>query len=130
MAVGVKMWVLVVCAGLGFMAGCTTASKARSEAQKSFLQGQQQAIAAQQQLQAGQQASVWFRGLVRNNRVPWAENLTLSRALAAAQYTGALDPAGILVIRQGQAHRIDPRRLLRGEDDPVLEPDDIIELQR
>jgi hypothetical protein len=70
---------------------------------------------------------VWFRGLVRQTRVPWVEGLTLSQALAAAQYTGALDPSVILVIRQGQVYRIDPKRLLRGEDDPELLPGDQVD---
>jgi hypothetical protein len=107
--------------------GCTTKSQARREAQQSFLEGQRQVLAAQQQAQAAPQPVVWFRGLVRQSRIPWTEGLTLSQALAAAQYTGALDPAVIVVIRQGQAHGVDPRRLLRGEDDPLLLPGDLIE---
>jgi len=109
------------------LAGCTTKAKSRAEAQKSFIQGQQQAITAQQQFQAAQQPAVWFRGLIRHPRVPWTEDLTLSRALAAAEYTGALDPTVILVIRQGQTYKVDPKRMLRGLDDPVLEPGDIVE---
>lgn len=84
-------------------------------------------LAAQQQAQAAQQPMVWFRGLVRQTRVPWVEGLTLSQGLAAAQYTGALNPSVILVIRQGQVYRIDPKRLLRGEEDPELLPGDVVD---
>jgi len=120
-------WALVLALSAMGLGGCTTKSKSRAEAQKAFIQGQQQAISAQQQLQAGQQPVVLFRGLVRNTRVPWVEDLTLSRALAAAEYTGVLDPSVIVVIRQGQVHRVDTKRLLRGLEDPVLEPGDIVE---
>lgn len=115
------VWLLLV------SAGCVSKSKARLEAQRSFIEGQQQAIAAQQQMQAGQQPAVWFRGLVRNTRVPWSEGLTLSHGLAAAEYTGVMDPSVIVVIRQGQVYRVDPKRLLRGQEDPELQPGDIVE---
>ena len=125
----VYMMRLLACGvGLGLVVmGCASKDKARNDVQQAFIQGQQQAIAAQQQMQAQQQPSVWFRGLVRNTRVPWVENLTLSRALAAAEYTGVMDPTVIIVIRQGQVHRVDTKRLLRGQEDPVLEPGDIVE---
>lgn len=108
-------------------AGCTTKARARRDAQQSFQEGQRQMLAAQQQAQAAQQPMVWFRGLVRQTRVPWVEGLTLSQGLAAAQYTGALNPSVILVIRQGQVYRIDPQRLLRGEEDPELLPGDVVD---
>ena len=108
-------------------AGCASSSKAKVREQEAFLRGQQQAIAAQQQ---AQQPAVWFHGLIRHPRVPWTENMTLAQALVAAEYTGTLDPASIKVIRQGQTYRIDPKRLLRGLEDPPLEPGDIVEITR
>lgn len=119
---------LLVVAALGLHTGCTTKSRAQRQAQQSFLEGQRQLLAAeQQQAQAAGQPMVWFRGLVRLTQVPWVEGLTLSQALATAHYTGALDPSVIIVVRQGQVHRVDPRRLLRGEDDPELQPGDLVE---
>ena len=106
--------------------GCS-GSKAKLREQEAYIRGQQQAIAAQQQ---AQQPAVWVRGLVRNPRVPWTENLTLAQALVAAQYTGMTDPGSIRIIRQGRAYQIDPKRLVRGLEDPPLEAGDLIELGR
>ena len=107
--------------------GCASKSKAKLREQEAFLRGQQQAIAAQQE---AQQPAVWFRGLIRHSRVPWTENMTLAQALVAADYTGTLDPTSIKIIRQGQTYRIDPKRLLRGLEDPPLEPGDLVEISR
>jgi len=106
-------------------AGC--AGRAKQREAEAFRRGQQQALDAQQ---LAQEPAVWFRGMVRHARVAWRENLTLAQALAAADYTGALDPTRINVIRQGQTYRIDPKRLLRGAEDPVLEPGDVVEIAR
>jgi len=106
-------------------AGC--AGKGKQREAEAFRRGQQQALEA---LRQEQEPAVWFRGMVRHPRVPWRENLTLAQALAAAEYSGALDPTRINVIRQGQTYRVDPKRLLRGAEDPVLEPGDIVEIAR
>ena len=106
--------------------GCVSKSKARLQAEKSFLEGQQKALVEQQQQQ---QPVVWFRGDVRNQRIPWVEGLTLSRALLAAQYTWSWDPRTITVTRAGELYQVDPRRLLRGQEDPELEPGDLVEVR-
>ncbi len=106
--------------------GCVSKSKARLQAEKAFLEGQQRSLADQQQQQ---QAVVWFRGDVRNQRVPWMEGLTLSRALLSAQYTWSWDPRTITVTRAGELYAVDPRRLLRGLEDPELEPGDLVEVR-
>ncbi len=106
--------------------GCTTKEAARREAdKKAFIATQQSAMAAQ----ANQEPAVWFRGDVRNQRVPWTEGLTLAEALVAAQYIGNWDPHRITLTRQGEAFVINPRRLLRGQDNPELEPGDLIEVR-
>ena len=79
---------------------------------------------------APQQPTVWVRGDVKNQIIPWTEDLTLSRAIVAADYQSVFDPRAIVVVRQGQVYRINPRDLLKGTDDPSLQPGDIIELQR
>jgi len=107
------------------IAGCTGTAKQREA--EAFRRGQQQALDAQK---LEQEPAVWFRGMVRHPRVPWRENLTLAQALVAAEYTGALDPTRINVIRQGQTYRVDPKRLLRGAEDPLLEPGDVVEIAR
>ena len=106
-------------------AGCAGKSKQREA--DAFRRGQQQALDA---VRTAQEPAVWFRGPVRHQRVTWHENLTLAQALVAAEYTGALDPSRINIIRQGQIYRVNPIRLLRGQEDPVLEPGDIIDIPR
>ena len=49
--------------------------------------------------------------------------------MVAAEYYGARDPSEITIIRDGQQIKIDPRRLLSGED-VLLQPRDIIELKK
>jgi hypothetical protein len=119
----VQLW-LVLLISLS-VAGCVSRSKATANAQKAYLDGQQRAILLQQQ---AQELVVSFRGQVRNPRVPWTEGLTLAQALLAADYTGRLDPRKIQIIRQGEFYSINVRRLLRGQENPVLEPGDTVEV--
>lgn len=114
---GIVAWSLVLC-------GC---SSSKVDPRNAFLEGQQRAWMAQQQ---NQEPSVFVRGMVRNPRVPWIEGLTLAQALLAAEYTGALDPTRIQLTREGVTRVIDVRRLLRGQDDPLLEPGDRVEVFR
>jgi hypothetical protein len=106
------------------VSACTTKSSAKRQADAAFQAGQQQA----QQAQQG--AVVYFRGFVRKPAVPWAEDLTLAKALLQAEYTGMWDPRLITITRKGETFRINPKRLLSGQEDPVLEPGDIVEVQR
>jgi hypothetical protein len=105
--------------------GCATKATVRHEAEKAFIEAQQRAQAEQE----SQQPAVWFRGDVRNQRVTWTEGLTLAQALIAAQYTFNWDPHIITVTRQGEVHPVNPRRLLRGQEDPLLEPGDVVEVR-
>jgi len=75
-------------------------------------------------------AVVWIRGEVKNSVLPWTEELTVARAIVAADYRGLGDPYNILLIRQGQTRKISPRNLLNGRDDPPLEPGDMIVIER
>ena len=109
------------------LTACVSKSKARHESERAFMEGQQRALIEQQQQQ--QQPAVWFRGDVRNQRIPWTEGLTLSQALVAAQYTGNWDPRLIRITRNGEIYPVNARRLLRGQDDPVLEPGDLVEVR-
>jgi len=104
--------------------GCVSEATARARERAAFLAGQQQAA---QQLQA-QGPNVTVLGPVRNRLIPWTADLTLARAVVAADYYGAKDPTDITIIRDGKQMKIDPRRLLGGEDLP-LQPRDIVALQ-
>jgi hypothetical protein len=103
---------------------CVSKSKARAQAQAAFQAGQQQAG------QLPMTNVVIVRGEVRMPVVPWVEDLTLARALVAADYSALADPREILIIRRGVAQRVDIRKLLSGAEDPLLEPGDIIEIWR
>jgi len=74
-------------------------------------------------------AFVTVRGQVRNPVVPWTVDLTLAQAIVLADYFGFGDPREIIVVRQGVSYSIDPRRLLKGLSNGLLEPGDIVVLR-
>lgn len=118
--------------GLLFLAvalsGCVSKATAQAQARAAFLAGQQQAMERMQQSQA-MGPTVTCLGQVKNNLIPWTANLTLAKAILAAEYYGPTDPKEIVVVRGGQQMRVDPKQLLNGNDVP-LEPHDVIELRR
>ena len=101
-------------------AGCVTKSKAKEDAQKAFFAGQQQAIMRMSQ---PQQPVVTFIGPVRNPLVQWSQDLTLAKAIVAAGYEAKMDPKQIMIVRNGQAIPVDPKKLLEGEDIPLVAGD-------
>jgi hypothetical protein len=109
------------------LTGCTSQARAKANAQQAYVAGQQQAAALQRE---AMEPAVWFKGPVRNPRVPWTEDLTLAQALLVADYTGLSNPFKIDVIRQGKRHSINVGRLLRGTDNPLMEPGDVVEIAR
>jgi hypothetical protein len=107
--------------------GCVSKSTAQAQARAAFLQGQQQALERMQQTQP-RGPTVTFIGEVRNQLIPWTADLTLARAIVAADYFGANDPSAIVVIRDGQQTAYDPKKLLQGND-VLLEPRDVVEIR-
>ncbi len=73
-------------------------------------------------------ANVTVSGSVRNTEIPWTQGLTLARAIVAAEYTGADDPAEIIITRNGEQGSVDPQALLQGADVP-LEAGDAITIR-
>jgi hypothetical protein len=105
-------------------AGCESKSKARAEARAAYFAGQQQGMA----MQAGTN-SVWIVGDVRTPAIPWTDDLTLARAIVAAEYLGPGDPSQIVLRREGRPpYLVSPRQLLSGYDLP-LKPGDRIEVR-
>jgi hypothetical protein len=104
------------------MAGCVSKSKARLEAQKAYIAGQQAAMAKLQT-----QNSVTVNGMVRNPLVPWNEDLTLGKAIVAADYYGKNDPGSIIVVHNGVGRRYDAKEVLK-KDDILLAPGDVVQL--
>jgi len=102
------------------VAGCVTKSKANAEAQAAYLAGQQQAMMRMSQ---PHQPVVTFIGPVRNPTVLWSQELTLAKAIVAAGYDAKADPKQIMIVRNGQAIPVDPKKLLEGEDIPLVAGD-------
>jgi hypothetical protein len=109
-----------------FSAGCVSKHKAQDQARAAFFAGQQQAVmqALQKELHG---PTVTVLGEVRNAQVRWTADLTLAKAVVAAEYYGKTDPTEIVIQREGQEIRYDPKKLLGGED-VQLQPNDVIEL--
>lgn len=105
--------------------GCVSKSKEKANAQTAYLAGQRAAYA---NIAAAQRTSVVVLGQVQKPEVPWQENLTLAQAIVAAGYTGST-PKEIILLRQGETTRIDPKNLLRGNDVP-LQPGDTITIRQ
>jgi hypothetical protein len=104
--------------------GCVTKSKANAQARAACMEGQKEALA--QKLQG---PSVWIAGNVKTPLVPWTSDLTVTKAIIAADYLGTHDPSEIIFTRPGQpALRIRPQQLLEGQDMP-LQPGDQIEIR-
>jgi hypothetical protein len=107
--------------------GCVSKSEAQARAQAAYLAGQRAALMQMQQQQA-RGPSVTFCGQVQNPLVPWFDGLTLGQAIINAHYHAPSDPSAIVIRRNGQEIRIDPKQLLNGEDFP-LQSGDEVELQ-
>src|SRR5437667_7958343 len=103
--------------------GCVSKAKARAQARDAFIAGQQETF---RQMQLNQSPNVNFVGPVKNSVVSWTKDLTLAQALISAEYMGRGDPREIVLIRKGVASRIDPKKLLAGEDVP-LQAGDIVQ---
>ncbi len=105
--------------------GCTTKSTARLKEQNAFLAGQN-AILQQQAQSAFPKVSVI--GPVQNSSVPWVAGLTLAQAIATANYLEASEPKEIILTRQGESAKLDPRILFNGAVIP-LEAGDVVEIR-
>jgi hypothetical protein len=111
---------------LPVLSGCVSKAKARRDAQAAFIAGQQEA-ARRAQLQTVQGPSITINGPVNRPVIPWAEDLTLAKAIVEAEYTPPGEPAEVFLVRSGRAFRLDLHQLFSGRDVP-LEPGDIIQL--
>jgi hypothetical protein len=106
---------------LSFTSGCETKTRARLEARQAYVEGQQQAL----EQSRPKPPIVTVTGPVHNHILPWTEELTLIKAILAADYTGYLDPRLFRVIRDGQTTNIKPSALLNGQDMPLQAGDTI-----
>ena len=104
--------------------GCVTKSQARAQVQAAYLAGQNDALAKM----AGVDQAVIIVGPVEHPKVPWVEGLTLSQAIATANYTSHRNPKTITITRQGEQAVVNPKVLLNGQVVP-LEPGDTITIR-
>ena len=107
------------------VAGCTTKSRSQRNAQAAYLAGQNAALKRQL---AAQFNGVTIVGAVQNPQVPWVAGLTLTQAIATANYLGADAPKEIVITRQGESATLAPDILVNGAVVP-LEQGDVIELR-
>ena len=127
-----RPWRLPLCGFLALLlpvavslGGCTTKSSAKANAQEAFLAGQNAEL---RQEQADEFPTVTVVGPVQNSKVPWVVGLTLSQAIATANYLAPRAPGKIILTRQGETAELAPSVLLNGVQVP-LEAGDIIQLQ-
>jgi hypothetical protein len=106
--------------------GCASKKKHGMEGYHSMIRAQEEAMT----LQLQGQPAVFFRGPVQKPIVIWRENLTLAEALLEAGYVDKFSPHSIRISRQGQNYNVNVQRLLRGSDNPLLEPGDVVEVTR
>jgi hypothetical protein len=116
-------------ASLLALTACVSKSEANRRAESAYLRGQRDAARAGQERLQSAAPSVTVRGNVRRPSVPWSEELTVSRALATAEWVGRLNPTQIIVRRGAQTYSISVRQLLSGLQDLFLEPGDVIEVR-
>ncbi len=95
------------------------------------MAGQQQALShvqppPQQQLVRG--PSVTMLGEVKNSLVPWTSDLSLGKAILAAEYQGEGEPSEVVITRNGDKIPVDTTQLLKGQD-IQLEPWDMIQIK-
>jgi hypothetical protein len=115
---------LVLC--LPVLFGCVSKEKAKRDAQAAYIAGQKEAV-MRMQMESSQEPKVTVNGPVRNGIIPWTEDLTLAKAIVAAEYTPRGNPAEVFLVRSGRAFRIEIQDILSGRDIP-LQPGDIIQL--
>jgi len=60
--------------------------------------------------------------------MPWNEDLTLAKAVVAADYYLRVDPREIVIVRAGKPIPVDVKQLLAGEDVP-LEAGDVVQIE-
>jgi hypothetical protein len=121
----VNQLTILFCATLAIaslpLSGCVTKSKADAMAKQAFIAGEKRG-----ELLQSQSHSVWVVGNVRQPVVPWTEDLTLAKAIVAADYLSNRDPGLITVFRNGQPpFRISAQQMLKGVDLPLLAGDRI-----
>ena len=109
---------------LSVICGCVSRSKSQARVFEAYSIGQREGRSQQQA------PVVMVAGEVKNHSIPWTAELTLAKALLAAEYNGLWEPRQIAITRQGQVYPVNMKAFLMGTDDPGLEAGDLIEVRR
>ena len=126
-----KLWFAILLPALAIalaVTGCTSKSNARLREQNAYLAGQNAMLLQRQAQVDANTPSVTVVGPVQHPQVPWVEGLTLSQAIATANFVGADQPKQIILTRNGESAAMDADVLLNGAAIP-LEVGDVIELR-
>jgi hypothetical protein len=106
------------------LGGCETKKEADARARAAYLAGVKQGQAIEKTAN-----TIWMIGNVKNTLLPWTEDLTLDKAIVAAEYQGTADPSQIVVRHDGEAPVfVSAKQILKGFDMP-LKPGDRVEIR-
>ena len=115
------LYVILILA-LGALTGCVTRSQANAQARAAYAAGERAAY----QTLAAHMTDIIVLGDVQKHDLPWVAGLTLAQALATANYVGLQNPQEIIVKRNSVEIPVDPRQLMRGQSDMLLQPGDTV----
>lgn len=128
----IRVLFLILSLGLG-LSGCAGNNKAQTQQQfqRAYMAGEEAARTqmqqqSQQQMQQNAVPQVHFLGPFKNPVLIWSEGLTLSHALLQADYQSQATPLTITIYRGSEIIRIDPQRVLQGEDYPLFPGDTVV----
>jgi hypothetical protein len=121
-----RVGVMILAVGGWLGAGCTSQSRARTEARDAYLAGQNAALLQAQSLAGA--PGITVIGPVQNRHIPWIAGMTLLQALATANYLDDRGPKEIIITREGESATLKPDVLFNGAVVP-LEAGDVIELR-
>ena len=111
--------------------GCTSKATQRANVRAAYYAGQAQAmhqIDLEQNPQPAPGNTVAILGPVQYPSLTWTSDLTVTKAIVAADYVDPGSPSQITVYRQHTSFTVDPQSLLNGEDVALL-PGDVLKLQ-
>lgn len=119
-----RLFVVVLLFAL-LAAGCASSSERRLKMQIVALARENAALKARL---VAQSQGVMIEGPVANPFVPWVVGLTLTQAIATANYLDPKPPREITIIRNGESAKLDASVLLNGTPVP-LQPGDQVQIE-
>jgi hypothetical protein len=104
--------------------GCVSKETAREQARQAYEAGLRQG----EKVAELKRTSVFLKGAVQKQVIPWRKGLTLAQAIVESVYTSPQDPIAISITRNGRIIPFDPGDLLKGIDFP-LEAGDTVDIR-